>query len=169
MGLLPAAFMISDLGVGVGRWHTGLGNSKGNDRQYENVCIFNLPSECVGFHYLSRVFPGRGFCGLTPGILAGPSSSLRSHQHRSAEGSSAITHKPSTRTGYLPICSAMGLTEGGPTALSHRFSVRVLPQITVAVARRGYADVALLRTVASQATVTTGAIVMDRLEGRHLP
>lgn len=137
MGLLPAAFMISDLGVGVGRWHTCLGNGKGN-YQYENIHIFNLPPECVGFHYLSQAFPGRGFCGLTPGILAGPSSSLRSHQHRSAEGSSAITHKPSTRTVNLATYSAMGLTEVQPRCLtgsrcasSHRLPLLSLDEATL--------------------------------------
>lgn len=162
MGLLPVVFMISDLRVRVGRWHTCLGNRKENYIQYSNY-IFNLLSECVGFHYLSQVFPGKRFCDLTPDKLPGPSSLLCSHRHRSAVGSSAIIHKQYTSTVNLAIYDAISLTEGDQTGLSHRLSVRVLPQITVAVTRRGYANVGLVRTVTSQTTITTGTIVMDRL------
>lgn len=163
VGLLPVVFVISDLRVRVGRWHARLGNRKETYSQYWNFYIFNLLPECVGFHYLWQVFPGKRFCDLTPDKLAGPSFSLCSHQRRSAVGSSAITHKQWTSTVNLAIYDAIGLTDGDQAALSHRFSVRVLPQITVAVARRGYADVVFVRTVTSQTTITTGTIVMDRL------
>lgn len=120
-------------------------------------------SECVGLRYLSQVFPGKRFCDLTPDDPAGPRSLLCSHQHKSAVVSSAITHNQCTPVVILAIYNANGLAGGGQSAMSHRFSVRVLPQITIAVARRGYADVVLMRTVTSQTAIAAGTIVMDRL------
>lgn len=58
--------------------------------------IFNPMSECEGLHYLLQVFPEKGFCDLTPDKPAGPRSLLCSHQHKSAVGSSAITHEQNT-------------------------------------------------------------------------
>lgn len=58
------------------------------------ILFLNPMSECEGLHYLSQVFPEKGFCDLTPDKPAGPRSLLCSHQHRSAVGSSAITHEP---------------------------------------------------------------------------
>lgn len=125
--------------------------------------IFNPMSECEGLHHLSQVFPEKGFCDLTPDEPAGPRSLLCSRQHKSAVGSSAITHEQRTSVINLAIRDENGSIDGDGTALSHRFAVRVLPQITIAVARRGDADVMLVRTVTSQTTITAGTIVMDRL------
>jgi len=45
----------------------------------------------------------------------------------------------------------------------YRLAARVLPQVAVAVAGRGRADVVLVRAVTAQAAVPAGAVVMDGL------
>lgn len=69
-------------------------------KRLNNVIIhlqmFNPMSECGGLNYLSQVFPEKGFCDLNPDKPAGPRSLLCSHQHKSAVGSSAITHQQNT-------------------------------------------------------------------------
>lgn len=96
--------------------------------------VFNPMSECGGLHYLLQVFPEKRFCDSIPDEPAGPRSLLCSHQHKSAVESSAITHKQCTGVVNLAFYAGNGSIDGAQTALSHWFSVRVLPQITVAVA-----------------------------------
>lgn len=157
--------MTSDLGVGVGRWHTCLGNSKASiwKRWHFQSTVWTrwLSLPLAGF-------PRKGILWLGPRYPCWPQLFT---PFTSAQicwrliWNNTQTKVPARLISPSAMPSAW--LRGGPTAPSHRFSVRVLPQIAVAVTRRGYADVVLVRAVASQTTVTTGAIVMDRLEGRH--
>lgn len=90
--------------------------------------------------------------------LADPSSSLYWRRHISAATSSnkhtkTLKHTQTTQRQLLEKC----------TGLTNRFSVRILPEVSVTVARWRHADVVLMRTITTQTSVTAGTIVMNGL------
>lgn len=131
----------------------------------KNWTVFWVFLMCVVLYYLQQVCQEEQFCGY-PDKPAGPNSSLYSHQHRSAAESSAIRHKQCISRIYIGSRLAAVTTRFlacDVTVMSHRFPLRVLPQVTIAVTWRGNADVVLMRAVTSQTAVPTGTVVMDRL------
>lgn len=155
--------MISDLRFGCCRGMTCWGNIK---ILIQNFFTFYICTQyawgcitCGRFAENSNFVAGTQISLLAPALDSIHISTdlLQSHL-KSHKWISMINLGSRVTTGFLAC---------GVTVTSHRFPMRVLPQVTIAVTWRGYTDVVLMRAVTSQTAIPAGTIVVDRLWGRN--
>ena len=108
---------------------------------------------CGRFAQRGELVPGVQICLLAPALHSVHISTDLPQTH-------LYTHTRYRRVlQYSRMCF-----EAGGAVQSYWFTVRVLPQVSVAVAGGSQADVVLMRGLAAQTAVTTGTLFMDRLQ-----